>query len=170
MKIKAVKIVLILCLVALVNSCQKIESYPPEPYIEFISMEFKSGLDEIGNPGLIGTLRFYFRDGDGDIGFIQSGDTAKPKQTIFIDKYKMVSGELIFQDYEMGMSYSIPYFTTGGKNTTLEGEMIVRHINIYGPSIMQDTILFEFFIVDRAGNKSNVENTGLLILKEFQDN
>ncbi len=42
--------------------------------------------------------------------------------------------------------------------------MIVNDINEYGP-FNGDTIVYKFYIVDRAGNVSNVEQTQDLIIQ-----
>lgn len=151
------------------QSCQKIKTYPPEPYIELISFEYEYVDDALGNPSLSGTLTFYFVDGDGDIGFKEpsEGDTVV-NNTVFIDKYRMKNGEYKPVDLIVPFEYRVPYFSTSGNNKTLEGEIIITDI-IETSNIHSDTIKYDFYIKDRAGNKSNVETTGDLILRDFLD-
>ena len=49
-------------------SCKKIESLSPVPYIEYRSFEIFDTTDILGNKAKGGRLRFYFEDGDGDLG------------------------------------------------------------------------------------------------------
>ncbi len=153
--------VIVLVIFVLVISCFRIEQYPPEPQIELISFTFRDTLDGLDNPVLRGTLHFSFVDGDGDIGF----DTAAPQQnTIFLEKYKYVDGLLTPAELLVPLNYYVPKFEPEGNNKTLKGEIMVNDIDETSP-FNGDTILYKFYIVDRAGNVSNVETTGDLILK-----
>jgi len=160
---KLFKIISFLFLGLFAISCFRIEEYPPEPQIELIEFVFVDTVDgmENGNRVFNGTLRFSFIDGDGDIGF----DTTSPQQnTIFLEKYKYNNGVLSIVDLNIDPHYYVPYFNPEGPNKTLKGEMIIYDIDEY-PPFDGDTILYKFFIVDRAGNVSNIESTGNLILK-----
>ncbi len=180
MKMKKNKIFLttLLILIGLFfQKCQDVEVLSPIPRIEFISFEFEKEVDILGNAGLMGELRFYFIDGDGDIGFHEHTDTSKPEEkTVFIDKYIMENNEYVLQEQDPDspeMTYRVPYFSTSGNNRTLEGEIIVSDINIPAPygdfnsSVFDDTIMYKFYIKDRAGNMSNVDSTGCLVLRDF---
>lgn len=143
------------------QSCFKVETYPPEPQIDMLDFTYKDTVDELDNPVLNGTLHFYFVDGDGDIGF----DTTTPREnTIFIEKFKISGGQEISLDYLVPLNYYVPKFTHSGTNQTLKGEIIVNDLNEIYP-FEADTIMYKFYIVDRAGNKSNTESTGYLILQ-----
>lgn len=155
------------------SGCGKIKTHPPEPYIEFVSIEFVDS-SFVGNRGLFGSLTIYFVDGDGDIGTKEVFDTIQTREnTVFIDKYLRRNNEYIKDTNEIQLTYTVPYFSTSGNNKTLEGEIVISDIiyiapygNINDP-IFDDTIKYEFYIKDRAGNKSNVESTGDLILKSY---
>lgn len=159
-------IVLIIIILISVSSCFKIETYPPEPQIEFISFTMTDSVDSFNNPGLIGELRFSFIDGDGDLGFNQPGDTSTENisKTIFITAFTKTSGEFVEDTGRIPLNYRIPYFESNGNNKTLKGEIIVKDINHY-PPYNGDTIKYKFYIKDRAGNKSNTEETQELVLK-----
>lgn len=164
MKATLLKILIAFIILQFIYACEEVEKFPPEPYIEFISFDFDYNQDALGNMALIGTLKFYFRDGDGDIGQ-PPGDTAN--QTIFIDRYNIINSEPVLHELAVPMNYNIPYFSTTG-NKTLEGEIIVNDINLYGiNNLINDTIKYKFYIVDRAGNVSNTESTGILPIKDF---
>ncbi len=157
------KVIFIILFSFSILSCFRIEHYPPEPQIELIEFTFVDTVDDMdkGNRVLKGTLHFSFIDGDGDIGF----DTTSPQQnTIFMEKYMYNDGVLNIVQLNPEPNYYIPYFESEGPNKTLKGEMIVNDINEYGP-FLGDTIIYKFYIVDRAGNVSNIESTGNLILK-----
>ncbi len=156
------KILVLFFLSFLAVSCFRIEEYPPEPQIKIISFDHISDTtDALGNPVLLGTLRFSFVDGDGDIGF----DTLSPlKKTVFLEKYKYVDGLVKPVDLEVPMTYYVPFFKTEEPNKALKGEIIINDINETAP-FNGDTIFYKFYIVDRAGNPSNIETTNNLILK-----
>ena len=53
--------------------------------------------------------------------------------------------------------YRIPYLERLGQNKILKGEITVTLLyNFYEPG---DTILYDFYVVDRATNESNIEST-----------
>lgn len=146
-----------------ISSCFKPEVFPPEPNIEFISFSFIETLDVLDNPVLNGTLKFNFIDGNGDIGF----DTISPrKNTIFLEKYKISNGQEVLVDLLIPLEFFVPTIKITQPDIALKGEMYVNDLNEMSP-ILNDTIVYRFYIVDRAGNKSNVESTGPLVLQHF---
>ena len=154
--------VLLFCFI---NSCKKIETLAPEPEIEFISFDYKDTIDILGNKILEGTLKFSFVDGDGDIGF---GIDSTSKKTVFLKKYKIKnnSPELIEQNEDLS-GYKIPEFSTSGNRKFLKGEIVVNNLDELPPFNIEDTLMYDFYIIDRAGHISNTEKTGYLILKDF---
>lgn len=153
-------LILFISLFAL-QSCFKVETYPPEPRVEFLDFKYVDTIDGLENHVLNGTLHFYFEDGDGDVGF----DTTTPrKNTIFLEKYIVTDGVEILSDVSVPLNFYVPEFENSGENSTLKGEMFVNDLNESYP-LNSDTIFYKFYIVDRAGNKSNVESTGYLVLK-----
>lgn len=147
----------------LFHSCFKPQSYPKEPKIEFIDFIIKDTLDILQNRVLNGSLHFYFIDGDGDIGF----DTTSPKKnTIFLQKYRIENQAEVLIDLQVALEYFVPKFKNTNQNGVLQGEMIVRDLNETFP-FDYDTILYKFYIKDRAGHKSNIANTGHIILNNY---
>jgi hypothetical protein len=158
MKNRFFVIISILILTGL-SSCFKPDVFPPEPHIEFTEFVFIDTVDVLDNPVLNGTLKFYFVDGDGDIGF----DTTSPrKNTIFIQKYAIRNGEEVLVDLQVPLHFYVPVFVNSDPDKALQGDMYVNDLNEIIP-FSDDTIMYEFYIVDRAGNKSNVETTGYLV-------
>lgn len=154
--------VFVLITILIIQSCFKIEKYPPIPKVEFLSFEIKDSVDLLGNIVLSGTLHFYFVDGDGDIGHDTIGEI---KNTIFLDKYKIENGKAIKIDLLVPLNYYVPKFVKTGNNKTLKGEMFVKDLNEYFP-LLYDTIMYKFYIIDRAGNRSNIDSTGYIILQQ----
>jgi len=142
-------------------SCRKIESYPEIPFIEFKSFTLQDTVDLLGNPGKAGELVFSFVDGDGDIGLPQPDPTSTDttNYNLFFTLYEKLDGEFIKvdeDDLETPINYRIPFIEMEGQNKTLKGEIQVDFIYLI---IKYDTIKYEFYLVDRALNQSNVETT-----------
>ncbi len=161
-KMKRVLKYLITALVLLaVTACKKFEEYPDEPFVEFISLTKipnSLGYDDKG------ILKIGFTDGDGDIGLSQS-DTIPPFNqggeyyyNFFIYYFEKQHGEYVKFDLDPPVHARIPPivsdFSSRGVKGTIEIELEIN--NFFSPF---DTICFEFYIVDRALNKSNIVRT-----------
>lgn len=150
-------------------SCRKIESYPVKPKIEYKSFTLRDTIDPLGNPGKIGELLFGFVDGDGDIGLPQPDSTITDTTNfnLFITMHEILDGEFIKvdeDDLETLLNYRIPYIESEGQNKTLKGEIQVDFFYFKLFLIKYDTIKYEFYLVDRALHKSNVEETDTIFL------
>lgn len=147
--------------VLLLSSCGKIQKLPPEPSISFRSFEVFDTTDILGNLTKAGRLKFYFEDGDGDLGIWQqyngsSSDTVNLFMTLFRKQGNIVV-PAPDDDLLKPTGYRIPYIEKSGQNKILQGVISVTlFYYFYSPS---DTILYEFYIKDRAGNLSNTERT-----------
>ncbi len=160
MLMRCIILIFLVCTI-LLQSCFKVEPYSPIPSIEFLSFNVVDTTDLLGNRVINGTLHFYFVDGDGDIGF----DTTSPRQnTIFLEKFKVVNGTESKIDLIVPLNYFVPKFSNSSNRKTLKGEMIINDLNENYP-LEYDTIIYKFYIVDRAGNSSNIETTGYIKLK-----
>jgi len=143
-------------------SCRKIESYPEIPFIEFKSFTLQDTVDLLGNPGKVGELVFSFVDGDGDIGFDSTATDTTSIYDLFFTLYEKLDGEFLKvdeDDLETPLNYRIPFIEMEGQNKTLKGEIQVDFFYIKIFLIKYDTIKYEFYIIDRALHKSNVETT-----------
>ena len=148
-------------LLTLILSCQKVEKISEIPYIEFKSFELRDTVDILGNKIKIGELIFKFEDGDGDIGSEQPDTlfSTDPGYNLFFTLFEKIDGEFIKvdeEDLETPLDYRIPYIENVGQNKTLRGEIKVE---FYYLLMLYDTIKYEFFILDRAENQSNIETT-----------
>ena len=148
------------------SSCRKIENLPPEPRIEFRSFEIFDTLDILGNFSKGGRLKFYFEDGDGDLGLKEPTLPRSDSTNLFLTLYKKKEGnfepadpnDLIYPS-----DYRIPYMVRLGQNKILKGTISVTFIYLfYNPF---DTIKYDFYIQDRAMNVSNIATTCEIILR-----
>lgn len=161
------KIFGILLILFVVSACYEIESYPPEPEIEYVSFELTDSIDLLGNAVLTGVLRFSFIDGDGDVGDHVPTDTSMNDSVkhVFIDLYKKENGVFLRQEQAVNYYYRIPYFEPGANNPVVKGDVLISDLNFYTP-FGTDTLLYQFYMRDRAGNKSNIEQTDEFVLQD----
>lgn len=149
-------------------SCKKIEQLPPEPYIEFRSFEILDTTDILGNSAKAGRLKFYFEDGDGNIGLREPSESLLADSTnLFFTLYKKTNGEMVqaaTNDPLKPSPYRIPYLERLGQNKILKGTISVTFLYMmYNP---KDTIRYDFYLKDRALNESNLESTADIIISE----
>ncbi len=163
MNIKAITAVVLLSLVAFA-SCGKIESLPPEPYIEYTSFTVFDTLDQLGNQVRSGRLKFYFEDGDGNLGLnAPEGTEETDTINLFIELLRMEEGESSpapEDDPYRVKGFRIPYMERVGRNKILRGDISVDFS--YYENSAEDSIIYDFYIRDRAGNISNTESTSVI--------
>ena len=153
----------------IIASCGKIEKLPPEPKIKFTSFEVFDTIDiYLGNSFKAGRLKFYFEDGDGDLGLQQPvfGSTAD-SLNLFFTFFRRKGGVLApapDDDPLKPGNFRIPYMERLGQNKILKGTISVTFL--YQFSSPNDTIKYEFFIKDRAGHESNSISTCEIALKD----
>lgn len=151
--------VLLLLASAIMPSCKPEEEYPDEPTVTFKEFTFADTV-LLGNTVKRGTLTFSFTDGNGDIGF----DTVSPrKNTIFMTKHKMQDNVMTQMDLLVDLNYFVERIYKDDKKHAISGDIKIEELNEYAMSF-GDTIMYKFYIVDRAGNKSNTDSTGLIII------
>jgi hypothetical protein len=151
------------------STCTKIEKMPAIPLIEFQTFEVFDSTDILGNPVRSGRLKFYFQDGDGDLGLQSPENPGFDTDTVnlFLKLFRKSGDdytEALPDDPLAPSGYRIPYMTRLGQNKLLKGTITVTML-YYGftPS---DTIKYEIFIKDRAGHHSNTVNTCEIILQD----
>lgn len=157
-------LVIIIVLIASV-SCQKIEQLPARPRIEYRSFEIFDTTDILGNEAKGGRLKFYFEDGDGNMGLAEPDGIMTDTSNLFLTLYRKVNGEMVLappNDPLRPSSYRIPYMFRLGQNKILKGTISVTFFYLfYSPA---DTIRYNFHIKDRADNISNIESTSDIII------
>lgn len=160
-------IVPVFAFAAIIASCKKIEQLPPEPFVEFRSFQIFDTTDILGNDAKGGRLNFYFEDGDGDLGLQAPTKEESDTTNLFLTLYRKTSGKMVpapSNDPLKPSEYRIPYMERLGQNKILRGTISVTFIYLfYQPS---DTIRYDFYIRDRAGNASNTASTVEIIVSE----
>ncbi|MCF0206459.1 MAG: hypothetical protein HUK15_03425 [Bacteroidales bacterium] len=142
------------------QSCEQKNNYPIVPTVSFKEFSFQDTVI-LNNEVKRGTLTFSFTDGDGDIGF----DTTQPRQnTIFMTKYKMVDNVITPMDLLVDLNYFVERLYSDNEKKAISGDMLVEDLNEYKMTF-GDTIMYKFYIVDRAGNRSNTDSTGLIVIR-----
>jgi hypothetical protein len=156
--------------------CKEPEKYPVEPQIKF---EYFTRFDTITKSvnGQIylyynrGALCFSYTDGDGDLGVKIDSTLPADFANMFITYYEIQNNDtvrvaLVAPDTGDTMTYNtiIPnltpeYFSGNG----IKGE-ISDTLFIF-PTSPYDTILFQIYIQDRAGHKSNTITTPFIVRK-----
>lgn len=142
-------------------SCGKIRQIPPEPYIEFREFELFDTIEpQLGNPAKAGRVLFYFEDGDGDIGIRQPTGDESDTLNLFFEAFIKKDGVFVEPDpgdFVQSTAFRIPYLQRPGQNQIIQGTMEV--ILFYYFFNVDDTVKYEFFLKDRAGNLSNRAET-----------
>jgi hypothetical protein len=158
---------LIIFLIALpaLDSCRKIEQLPPVPRIEFTSFAVFDTVDILGNYAKGGRLKFYFEDGDGDLGLSPPTENQADTTNMFFALFRKKGGNMVAaasNDPLKPSSYRIPYMERLGVNKILKGTISVTFLYLFYPA--GDTIRYDFYIKDRALNESNVASTSEIVL------
>lgn len=147
-------------------SCRPIENLPDAPAVEFRTFTLSDTIDILGNPAKAGTLKFYFEDGDGDLGLDAPAQPGyDPESNLFLRLYRK-NGNLFElagpADPLYPSNFRIPYLEAEGQNKILKGTIEVTLIYfLYSTS---DTLYYDFWIRDRGGNDSNTASTCVFVL------
>ncbi len=149
-------------------ACIETEPVSPVPEVTFKSIELVNIVDtSLDNPNLKGAiLKFEFIDGDANFGVYESvaSDTSLPdslRYNLFLDPFYKVDGSYFRVEFDT--NYPPPYYSIFynqklnrvGQNKTVKGTITLTITDIP----LYDTIKYDFYIRDRAGNNSNVEST-----------
>ena len=135
-----------LCCVAVLLffwGCKNAPLFPIEPEIVFTDIQpktIKEYQDSI-------SIRFSFKDGDGDLGDVQGGDRfsliVKDNRTQFPDSVRT-------------LKFQIPVLNSNTKNPSILGQITLAYPpTIVTPGYVKDSTTYTIFIYDQAGHKSN---------------
>lgn len=159
------KLPIVLILLLTLGSCNKIEQLPARPNIEFTSFTIFDTTDILGNSAKGGRLKFYFEDGDGNLGLQDPSGSQTDSTNMFFTLFRKKDGKMVLappNDPLRPSDYRIPYMIRLGQNKILKGTISVTFLYLfYSPA---DTISYSFHIKDRAQNSSNVETTAEIIV------
>ena len=146
-------------IVVLSGSCTRIQQLPPEPFIEYRNFTVYDTLDILGNYCKGGRLKFYFEDGDGNLGLASPEDTGLDTTNLFFTLYRKTNGEMVQVPDDDSMkpsSYRIPFMDREGQNKILKGTINVTFIYLFYEPDDSDTLKYEFWLKDRDNNLSNI--------------
>jgi hypothetical protein len=153
-------------LLVLIVSCGKIETLPEEPYIEYTSFTVFDTTDILGNSIKGGKLKFYFEDGDGDLGLPdQTEESDYDSINLFLTLYRLDDGVFTQAGQDDPLKptgFRIPYMETIGQNTILKGDITVVFQYLFFTE--EDSIRYDFYVQDRAENISNLVSTSIIPL------
>lgn len=154
--------IVILSVLIFLVCCEKAEEYSEIPSVKYKSFVFDTEyIKDFKNQ--VGYLTFEFVDGNGDIGFAENSDsiTSIEIPDVFLYKYKKIDGNFILTDTTISL---LPYFVEGVYRKYIRGEM---EIKIYFINQINDTIRYDFQIMDRQYHLSNLESTPELVVPEW---
>ena len=160
----SIKNIVICCIMVLVFfSCRKIEQLPVIPRIEFTSFSVFDTTDILGILSKRGDLKFYFEDGDGNMGLKEPASVESDTTNLFFTLYEIIGDEFILINDPMNplkpANYRIPYMENTGQNKIMTGTISLRFIYLYYDTDDSATIRYSFRIKDRDNQYSNLETT-----------
>jgi hypothetical protein len=146
------------------STCNPIEKVSDVPEIKFKSFALYDR-DTLGFKIKTGELIFSFIDGNADFGVV-------PNSTVDTLNLFLLPFQKVNMAYEplnadtFGRKYAVmndPALVRIGQNKTVKGEIKLQVYYFVIPPF--DTIKYDFYILDRAGNKSNVASTSDISFK-----
>ena len=155
--------ILALFFMIILDSCIIAPDYPITPVIEYVGISKNSMKQSAINTDSI-ILTFTFTDGDGDLG----QDARDTTRNVFI---------IDTRDGNIQDQFKSPYIPEEGIGNGISGDMqltIYTTCCIFPDGIipcttdspyLTDTLSYEVYIKDRAGNKSNIIITEPIILR-----
>ena len=160
-------------LIVIFSACPTPQQYSEIPEIKFKQVELYDTIDDpdLENPVKVYKLRFGIIDGDGDIGLNLEDTLGLEIDSIYVNNfisalYEIKNGDTIFiADSLDSYNYRVPYVVPQGQNKTLIADIYINYEFLYqDDTLLYDSVLFIFYMIDRAINKSNVEKTPVLKL------
>lgn len=157
MKIITGSIAVILLISMAITSCESLENASNVPSIKFKEYTSFITSDTLGNLINAGELVFSFIDGDADLGEYSAAD----RNNIVLLPFEKIDGEYFSVDSALyGQSFTFTKdekLDREGQYKTIQGEIKVELSFYIKPPF--DTMRYDFYILDRADHKSNVEST-----------
>jgi len=165
MKSKIIPAVAIFSLITL-YSCEDIQKIPARPRVDYTSFTVFDTTDLLDNKVKGGRLKFFFEDGDGDLGLAAPvEDQTNDSINLFLKLYRMENGIMTpapDDDPLKPSGFRIPYMIRTGLNRVLRGNISVDFMYLF--TTKEDSIKYVFYIKDRAENISNIDSTSILPL------
>lgn len=153
------------------GGCFSVPEYPDAPEIEFSDIVSILRVDEVtGGYKDSVIISVKFRDGDGDLGYVQqeidSLANAGGGHNFLVKQFRRVNGKyVLYEPLETQSGYF--HRLSGDKPGPIEGTIHYSGIQVYHSfyPYAKDTVKFEIYIRDRAGNISNTIMTDSVILR-----
>ena len=153
------------------QSCYQEPEFSLVPEITFRSIEKEIRVDQFtgaNKDSVIITLDF--QDGDGDLGLSETEKAAaelRGDYNYVVRVFRQRNG--VFQEFNPGIPYSgyFPQFRSDGRLGPIEG-ILSYSIDFPHPfTPRRDSLKFEIFIKDVAGNVSNTIETDVIVLNDL---
>jgi len=143
-------------------ACNKVPLYPDEPILTDGSFELLK--NSIGQDTAV-LIKFKFTDGDGDLG-LTAADTIPPyDKNLFVAYFQQVDGH--FERIVLPGTTDTLNFNSRIRDYNITGANAAQaevSLNINISVVLADTILFEYYLRDKARNISNKLSTGPIAL------
>ena len=143
-------------------ACNKVPLYPDEPILTEGSFELLK--NSIGQDTAV-LIKFKFTDGDGDLG-LTAADTIPPyDKNLFVAYFQKVDGK--FEKIVLPGTTDTLNFNSRIRDYNITGANAAQaevSLNINISVVLADTILFEYYLRDKALNVSNKLSTGPIAL------
>jgi hypothetical protein len=143
-------------------ACNKVPLYPDEPILTDGSFELLK--NSIGQDTAV-LIKFKFTDGDGDLG-LTAADTIPPyDKNLFVAYFQKVDGK--FEKIVLPGTTDTLNFNSRIRDYNITGANAAQaevSLNINISVVLADTILFEYYLRDKARNISNKLSTGPIAL------
>ncbi len=136
---------IILVLIIGMVSCKKPTVTSTIPTLSFLG--YKHFYD-INYKDTTGYLKMYFTDGNGDIGMNQGESGVDFYSALWYKKNGVWTSDTL------NYNFRLPYLVGLGGTGTMKGEVDIIYNKIIVTSIPHDSIKFQCYISDRAGNNS----------------
>lgn len=159
--------IIIIAIIILTGACRKVEDISPVPSIEFVKFAIFDTFDILGNRSKGGRLDFTFEDGDGNVGLKPPVANQPDTSNLFFNLFRKIDGKMVeapANDPLTPSSYRVPYMVRLGQNKVLKGTISITFLYLFYTKT--DTISYDFFLVDRDMNSSNIETTAEIIVSE----
>jgi len=144
--------------IIVVLSCEPLEKVSEIPAISFKSFDLFE-IDTFSNRIKVGELKFDFIDGNADLGIDPNDFSENDTVNLFLIPWEKVGDDYFLLPVDT-LKYQIRYdekLSRVGQNKTIKGELKLMIYYFITPPY--DTLRYDFYITDRAGNNSNTEST-----------
>lgn len=162
-----VSLLLITIAALFASGCREKVTYPIEPILSNPTFALNRVAASDTTPANYKVvLTCTFTDGDGDIGLTKVDTTPPNNYNFFIDYFEKIDG--VFTKITTSQSLTdtvnfnsrIPILNSDGATKSISGTINIELDVTRSPSSESDTILFKYYIKDRALNKSNILSCG----------